>query len=110
MAKTSGSFDGNFGGELWRELDWAARTMQSPNANWMSDRRYLIVNADDLGYSARVNGGIFEAHQRGIVTSASLMVRWSAAAAAVAAARRCPGLSLGLHLDLGEWSYCDGEW
>jgi predicted glycoside hydrolase/deacetylase ChbG (UPF0249 family) len=76
----------------------------------MNDRRYLIVNADDLGYSARVNGGIFEAHQRGIVTSASLMVRWPAAAAAVAAARRCPGLSLGMHLDLGEWSYCDGEW
>lgn len=34
----------------------------------------LIVNADDLGLSEGVNEGIVEAHTRGIVTSASLMV------------------------------------
>ena len=37
-----------------------------------SDRRYLIVNADDLGYSAGVNRGILEAHRDGIVSSASV--------------------------------------
>src|SRR5207247_11145801 len=52
------------------------------------DRRDLIVNADDFGQSAGVNRGIIEAHERGIVTSASLMVRWPAANEATAYARR----------------------
>ena len=41
----------------------------------MSEERFLVVNADDLGLSAAVNDGIFAAHSEGIVTSASLMVR-----------------------------------
>ena len=41
--------------------------------------RAVIVNADDFGQSAGINRGIVEAHERGIVTSASLMVRWPAA-------------------------------
>src|SRR6185369_3647763 len=36
--------------------------------------RFVIVNADDLGLSAEVDRGIFEAHDGGIVTSASLLV------------------------------------
>src|SRR5439155_19097165 len=72
--------------------------------------RYLIVNADDFGLSHGVNQGIIEAHENGIVTSASLMVRWPAAAEAADYARRRPGFSLGLHLDLGEWAYRDGSW
>jgi predicted glycoside hydrolase/deacetylase ChbG (UPF0249 family) len=72
--------------------------------------RYLIVNADDFGLSPGVNRGILAAHDGGIVTSASLMVRWPAGAQAAEAARSRPGLSLGLHVDLGEWSYRDGEW
>jgi chitin disaccharide deacetylase len=70
----------------------------------------LIVNADDFGQSAGVNRGIVRAHRCGIVTSASLMVRQGAAAEAVESSRACPALSLGLHLDLGEWRLCDGEW
>lgn len=76
----------------------------------MKPNRYLIVNADDLGQSDGVNRGIAEAHERGIVTSASLMVRWSAAAQAAEWAREHPRLSLGLHLDLGEWAYREGRW
>jgi predicted glycoside hydrolase/deacetylase ChbG (UPF0249 family) len=76
----------------------------------MSAERYLIVNADDFGLSAGVNRGIVEAHEGGIVTSASLMVRPSAAAAAAAYGREHPSLSLGLHLDLGEWVYDGGAW
>jgi predicted glycoside hydrolase/deacetylase ChbG (UPF0249 family) len=72
--------------------------------------RFLIVNADDFGQSRGINEGIFEAHQRGIVTSASLMVRWEAAAAAAAYVHEYPNLSLGLHVDLGEWAYRSGEW
>lgn len=72
--------------------------------------RYLIVNADDFGQSAGVNRGVIQAHERGIVTSASLMVRWTAAADAADWAREHPELSLGLHVDLGEWAFRNGGW
>lgn len=73
--------------------------------------RRLIVNADDLGLSPGVNRGVFAAHERGIVTSASLMVRWPAARDAAEEARRHPRLGMGLHLDLGEWALReDGQW
>ena len=73
-------------------------------------RRLLIVNADDFGMSAGINRGIAEAHERGIVTSTSLMVRWPAAKDAAVYARARPALGVGLHLDLGEWMYRDGQW
>jgi predicted glycoside hydrolase/deacetylase ChbG (UPF0249 family) len=72
--------------------------------------RYLIVNADDFGQSRCVNRGIVKAHQGGIVTSASLMVRWRAAVEAAAYAREHPSLSLGLHVDLGEKVFRAGAW
>lgn len=72
--------------------------------------RYLIVNADDFGLCHGVNRGIIEAAERGIVTSASLMVRQPAAAEAAAYARQNRNISIGLHLDLGEWIYQNGDW
>jgi predicted glycoside hydrolase/deacetylase ChbG (UPF0249 family) len=72
--------------------------------------RYLIVNADDFGLTDGVNRGIIEGIERGIVTSASLMARQPAAAAAAAFGRQCDKFSLGLHLDLGEWIYRNNEW
>jgi chitin disaccharide deacetylase len=75
-----------------------------------ANERLVIVNADDFGLSEGVNAGIIEAHERGIVTSASLMVRWPAARSAAAYARTHPDLSLGLHMDVGEWSYGEGGW
>ena len=76
----------------------------------MSEERFLVVNADDLGLSAAVNDGIFLAHAEGVVTSASLMVRQAAAPAAAGRAGEHPELAIGLHLDLGEWNYEEGEW
>jgi predicted glycoside hydrolase/deacetylase ChbG (UPF0249 family) len=73
-------------------------------------KRHLVVNADDFGLSAGVNAGIAEAHRRGIVTSASLMVWQPAAAGAAALAQEMPELSLGLHVDLGEWRARGPEW
>lgn len=73
-------------------------------------RRRLIVNADDLGQHAGINAGVRAAYEAGVLTSASLMVRWPQAPAAVAWGRDLPNLSLGLHLDLGEWAVRDGEW
>jgi predicted glycoside hydrolase/deacetylase ChbG (UPF0249 family) len=72
--------------------------------------RVLIVNADDFGRSLGVNRGIAVAHEFGIVTSASLMVRRPAAEDAADYARRHPSLSVGLHVDLGEWVYREGDW
>jgi predicted glycoside hydrolase/deacetylase ChbG (UPF0249 family) len=72
--------------------------------------RTLIVNADDLGLSEGVNRGIARAHEQGIVTSASLMVRAPHAEAAVAYAHAHPALSVGLHVDLGEWRYGGEAW
>ncbi|PYO71797.1 MAG: hypothetical protein DMD64_13465 [Gemmatimonadetes bacterium] len=62
--------------------------------------RRLIVNGDDFGASLGINRGIVEAHERGVLTSASLMVDGPAAADAVTRARANPVLSLGLHLEL----------
>jgi chitin disaccharide deacetylase len=75
-----------------------------------STQKLLVVNADDLGMSAGVNRGIFEAHERGIVTSASLMVRWAGAREAAAYAKAHPRLGVGLHLDFAEWTIRDEEW
>lgn len=70
----------------------------------------LIVNADDFGQSPGINRGVIHCHEHGILTSASLMVRWPHAAAAAAYARRTPSLSVGLHIDLGESTFAGGEW
>src|SRR5688572_8280893 len=75
-----------------------------------AQRRFLIVNADDFGRSRGVNLGVIKAHQQGILTSASLMVRWPAATEAARQGRENPDLSLGLHVDLGEWVFRDDRW
>ena len=72
--------------------------------------RFLIVNADDFGQSDGVNRGVATAHDRGIVTSASLMVRWPAAVAAANYACEHRDLSVGLHVDLCEWTRRDDQW
>jgi adenylyl-sulfate kinase len=73
-------------------------------------KRVVIVNADDFGLSPAVNAGVVKAHEEGIVTSASLMVRGRAAREAAEYARRTPSLSLGLHVDLGEWHFVEDNW
>ena len=72
--------------------------------------RRLIVNADDFGRAAGINAGVMKAFEDGIVTSATLMVRYPDARAAADYARTRDDLSLGLHIDLGEWEYVDDGW
>lgn len=58
----------------------------------------LIVNADDLGRSRGIDRGIGLAHERGIVTSATLMANAPGAEHGAAVAAAHPGLDLGVHL------------
>jgi predicted glycoside hydrolase/deacetylase ChbG (UPF0249 family) len=60
----------------------------------------LIVNADDLGRTPGVNRGIFDAHRRGLVTSATLMVNYPAAEEVRLLSELSPRLGIGLHLQL----------
>ncbi|MBW3665229.1 MAG: ChbG/HpnK family deacetylase [Actinobacteria bacterium] len=74
-----------------------------------TSRRRLIVNADDFGQSSGITEGVLDAHRHGIVTSASLMVRFPGAAEA-AARGVAAGLDLGLHADLGEFVFDGRGW
>ena len=60
--------------------------------------RRLIVNADDFGLTSGVNRGIIEAHERGIVTSSTLMACGAAFQEAVTFAVQTPSLSVGCHV------------
>jgi predicted glycoside hydrolase/deacetylase ChbG (UPF0249 family) len=66
----------------------------------MSTTKRLIVNADDFGRTCGINRGVVEAHRRGVVTSATLMVSYEGATEAAALARENAGLGVGLHLAL----------
>jgi len=65
-----------------------------------SQSRSLVINGDDFGFSSGVNRAIIEAHDRGILTSTSLMVTGSAFEEAVTLAKARPNLAVGLHLVL----------
>lgn len=69
----------------------------------------LVVNADDFGHSVATNDGIIHAHEHGIVTSTSLMVRRPGAEHAARYARAHPDFSVGLHVDFGPWESRDDE-
>ncbi len=62
--------------------------------------RRLIVTADDFGLAVPVNEAVEQAHVRGILSTASLMVAAPQTADAVARARRLPNLRVGLHIVL----------
>jgi hopanoid biosynthesis associated protein HpnK len=67
-------------------LDWAVRR--------------LIINADDFGLTSGVNRAIVDGHERGVVTSATLMANGRAFDEAVALARSRPRLGVGCHIVL----------
>ena len=69
----------------------------------MGTPKLLVVNADDFGRSTAINQGIIEGHQKGIVTSASLMTNREGFDEAVRLAKANPKLGIGLHLDLDHY-------
>ena len=66
--------------------------------------RRLIVNADDFGLTSGVNRGVLEGHQKGLVTSATVMACGERFAEAIALAQQAPGLSVGCHVVLVDGS------
>ena len=76
-------------------------SLSYPTENY-ARRKLLIVTADDLGLTRRVNEAIEKAHREGIVTTASLMVNGAAFESAAGILRQNPNLDVGLHLNLTE--------
>jgi hopanoid biosynthesis associated protein HpnK len=62
----------------------------------------LIITADDFGLHESVNRAVERAHREGVLSAASLMVGAPAAPDAIARARACPQLAVGLHLVLAD--------
>jgi len=67
---------------------------------WEGFVKYLIVNGDDFGASRGINRGIMEVHQRGALTSTSLMIAMPGAPEAIRLAKAAPDLGVGLHVAL----------
>ena len=59
----------------------------------------MIINADDFGLCEGVNKAVFEAHTRGVLTSATIMANMPAVDEAIAIAKKTPSLGVGVHLD-----------
>ncbi len=62
--------------------------------------RYLVVNADDFGFTRDVNAGIVRAHREGILTATTLMANGGAFDDALRLARDNPALDIGVHLQM----------
>jgi chitin disaccharide deacetylase len=62
--------------------------------------RYLVVNADDFGFTRDVNQGILQAQQQGILTATTLMANGDAFDDAVRLAHAHPSLDIGVHLQM----------
>jgi len=62
--------------------------------------KLLIVNADDFGLSPGINAGIIEGFEKGVLTSASIMVNAPAFEPAVQLAHAHDGLGIGVHLNV----------
>lgn len=69
----------------------------------------LIINADDLGYSPRVNDAIFDLMEKGLVTSASILANAPAVEAACARIPSFPNCSFGVHLNVTEFRPLKGS-
>ena len=62
----------------------------------MTTKRYLIINADDYGYSSERDAGILDCYHDKSITSVSLMVNGCSAEEAVKKAQSV-GLPMGLY-------------
>lgn len=68
------------------------------------ERVRVIINADDLGMSEPVNSAVFDALDRGLVSSASLLANGPAFEAAAARIGAFPRAGFGVHLNISEFA------
>lgn len=66
----------------------------------MTASRRVIINADDFGLSSGVNEAVAEAHERGILSSATIMANMPAFEEAARIAKAHPQLGVGIHFNL----------
>ncbi len=66
--------------------------------------RRVIINADEMGIDEPRSRGILEAHQKGVVTSASVLANSPHLELLASLIREQPGLGVGVHLNLTEGS------
>lgn len=69
----------------------------------------VIINADDLGISLRVNDSIFELMEYRRISSATLMATGPAFDDAVSRMPKFPHCSFGIHLNLTEFAPLSGK-
>jgi chitin disaccharide deacetylase len=87
-----------------RETPVPKKTVQE-RLGYPASARLLVIHADDLGMSHSVNRAIFEALEKGWVTSASILVPCPWFPEVVKWAREHPNADLGIHQALNsEWS------
>ncbi|MEO0561832.1 MAG: ChbG/HpnK family deacetylase, partial [Chloroflexota bacterium] len=65
-----------------------------------SNTRQLIITADDCGLSEGINAATRDLHRSGLMTTATLMMNFSAVSHAVHTFREVPTLKTGVHLNL----------
>lgn len=63
-------------------------------------KKYVIINADDLGLCSSTNKAIFDSYTKGILTSASILTTCPGFLEAVKTAKKYPKLGIGVHLSL----------
>lgn len=73
-----------------------------PPAMPSSGKRYVILHADDFGFSPAVSAGIVRAAREGVLTSTSMATNMSHATAAAAMLADLPQLGVGIHLNVSQ--------
>jgi predicted glycoside hydrolase/deacetylase ChbG (UPF0249 family) len=66
----------------------------------MVSARFLIINADDLGIAPEVNQAILSAHEKGIITDSSLLIKGPYSKDAIEMIKKIPSFRVGLHINL----------
>lgn len=72
----------------------------------MSNKRYLIINADGYGFTPGVNEGILKSFEAGLVTSTSCTPNFGYLNEAAEVQMRFPDVSFGIHFNLNVGSPC----
>jgi chitin disaccharide deacetylase len=87
-------------------LSMSAGSTVQEQLGYPADAKLLIIHADDLGMSYGTNVATFEAMEKGVVTSASVMMPTPWVQQVVEYAAAHPAIDLGVHLTLtAEWKY-----